>query len=110
MPARPAAAGNLDRTWSGRGSSGVAAMPMAPAIRPRWLPEMWIEVAGGLRAGLASWSLWRMPPMYNCPPGWHSGPFGRRCFRNGLVIPTLAQCTKKAPRKRGFSQCDADAH
>jgi hypothetical protein len=21
-------------------------------------------------------------PLYNCPPGWHTGPFGKRCFRN----------------------------
>jgi hypothetical protein len=21
-------------------------------------------------------------PLYNCPPGWHPGPFGRRCFRD----------------------------
>jgi hypothetical protein len=21
-------------------------------------------------------------PIYNCPPGWHSGPYGQRCFRN----------------------------
>ena len=21
-------------------------------------------------------------PRYSCPPGWHSGPHGWRCFRN----------------------------
>jgi hypothetical protein len=21
-------------------------------------------------------------PLFNCPPGWHTGPFGRHCFRN----------------------------
>jgi hypothetical protein len=21
-------------------------------------------------------------PLYSCPPGWHTGPFGRHCHRN----------------------------
>jgi hypothetical protein len=21
-------------------------------------------------------------PLYNCPPGFHTGPFGRHCYRN----------------------------
>jgi len=21
-------------------------------------------------------------PVFSCPPGWHTGPFGRHCYRN----------------------------
>jgi hypothetical protein len=54
--------------------SGSQAMPLAPLDQAASSDT--IRVAGG-----------RGPyggcrPMYNCPPGWHSGPFGRRCFRN----------------------------
>lgn len=39
-------------------------------------------------ADFCGWGFHRGPyggcrPMYNCPIGWHPGPFGRRCFRNG---------------------------
>lgn len=30
--------------------------------------------AGGQAGGYA--------PGYSCPPGWHVGPYGRRCWRN----------------------------
>jgi hypothetical protein len=56
------------------------AMPVAPLDQPPSADI--IRVAGG-----CGWGFHRGPyggcrPMYNCPPGWHSGPFGRRGFRN----------------------------
>jgi hypothetical protein len=55
-------------------------MPVAPLDQPASADI--IRVAGG-----CGWGFHRGPyggcrPMYNCPPGWHSGPFGRHCFRN----------------------------
>jgi hypothetical protein len=60
--------------------SASKAMPVAPLDQSEQADI--IRVAGG-----CGWGSHRGPyggcrPMYNCPLGWHSGPFGRHCFRN----------------------------
>ena len=46
------------------GMSASQAMPLAPLDRAQAASGDVIRVAGG------------------CGPGWHSGPYGRQCFRN----------------------------
>jgi hypothetical protein len=57
------------------------AMPLAPLAQTAANDGI-IQVYGG-----CGWGGHRGPyggcrPLYNCPPGWHSGPYGRQCFRN----------------------------
>jgi len=57
------------------------AMPLAPLAQTAANDGI-IQVYGG-----CGWGGHRGPyggcrPLYNCPPGWHTGPYGRRCFRN----------------------------
>ena len=61
--------------------AGAQAMPLAP-LGATAANDGIIEVYGG-----CGWGGHRGPyggcrPLYNCPPGWHSGPYGRQCFRN----------------------------
>ena len=60
--------------------SASQAMPLAPLAQAS-SGEI-IHVSGGCGYLRPSRPLWRLPPIYNCPPGWHSGPYGQRCFRN----------------------------
>ncbi len=58
------------------------AMPLAPLPLATAGDAAIIQVSGG-----CGWGGHRGPyggcrPLYNCPPGWHSGPYGQRCFRN----------------------------
>jgi hypothetical protein len=55
-------------------------MPVAPLDQSASTDT--IRVAGGCGLGGHRGPYGACRPMYNCPPGWHSGPFGRRCFRN----------------------------
>jgi hypothetical protein len=60
--------------------SSAQAMPVAPLAQPE--AGAVIQVFGG-----CGWDGHRGPyggcrPLYNCPPGWHTGPWGRVCVPN----------------------------
>jgi hypothetical protein len=55
-------------------------MPLYPLDRAA--PNEVIQVAQGCGPGMHRGPRGACRPLYNCPRGWHSGPFGRRCFRN----------------------------
>jgi hypothetical protein len=60
--------------------SSAQAMPVAPLDQPE--VGAVIQVFGG-----CGWDGHRGPfggcrPLYNCPPGWHTGPWGRVCRPN----------------------------
>lgn len=62
------------------GFSQAQAMPVAPLDQAE--AGSVIQVYGG-----CGWGGHRGPyggcrALYNCPPGWHPGPYGRRCFPN----------------------------
>ena len=62
------------------GMSASQAMPVTPLDQAASADT--IRVAGG-----CGWGGHRGPyggcrPLYNCPPGWHPGPYGKHCFRN----------------------------
>jgi hypothetical protein len=64
------------------GTSASQAMPVAPLDQAQAEASIITPTAGG-----CGWVFHRGPyggcrPMFSCPPGWHSGPFGRHCFRN----------------------------
>ena len=67
------------------GAAGVSvsqAMPIAPLDQAQAEISIVSTTAGG-----CGWGMHRGPyggcrPMFNCPPGWHSGPWGRHCFPN----------------------------
>jgi hypothetical protein len=65
-------------------TAGISAqaMPVAPLDQAQAEISILSTTAGG-----CGWGEHRGPyggcrAMFNCPPGWHSGPFGRHCFRN----------------------------
>jgi hypothetical protein len=63
------------------GMTASQAMPVAPLDQQGPSADV-IQVFGG-----CGWGGHRGPyggcrPLYNCPPGWHTGPYGRRCVRN----------------------------
>jgi hypothetical protein len=65
------------------GVSVSQAMPVAPLDQAQAEVSIVSTTAGG-----CGWGMHRGPyggcrPMFNCPPGWHSGPWGRHCFPNG---------------------------
>jgi hypothetical protein len=62
------------------GLTSAQAMPAYPADRPT--SNEIIQVAQGCGPGMHRGPRGACRPLYNCPRGWHSGPFGRRCFRN----------------------------
>ncbi len=41
-----------------------------------------IRIAGGCGLGSHRGPYGGCRPLYNCPPGWHPGPYGKHCFRN----------------------------
>ena len=64
------------------GVSVSQAMPVAPLDQAQAEISIVSTTAGG-----CGWGAHRGPyggcrPMFNCPPGWHSGPWGRHCFPN----------------------------
>jgi len=64
------------------GMSAARAMPIAPLDQAQAEASVIEAASGG-----CGWLGHRGPyghcrPVFSCPPGWHSGPFGRHCFRN----------------------------
>lgn len=64
------------------GTFGSQAMPIAPLDQAQ--AEASVIEAASMGCG---WLGHRGPfghcrPLYNCPPGWHTGPFGQICVRN----------------------------
>jgi hypothetical protein len=62
------------------GFSTAQAMPLAPLNQDQ--SGSIIRVYGGCGYGGHSGPYGGCRPLYNCPPGWRSGPYGRRYFRN----------------------------
>jgi hypothetical protein len=62
------------------GFSAAQAMPVAPLHQDQ--SGSVIQVYGGCGYGGHRGPYGGCRPLYNCPPGWHPGPYGRRCFRN----------------------------
>jgi hypothetical protein len=62
------------------GFTAAQAMPVAP-LDPDQNGSI-IQVYGGCGYGGHRGPYGGCRPLYNCPPGWRSGPYGRRCFRN----------------------------
>jgi hypothetical protein len=60
--------------------SPVRAMPIAPLDQPE--AGNVIQVYGGCGWGAHRGPFGGCRPLYNCPPGWHTGPWGRVCRRN----------------------------
>jgi hypothetical protein len=64
------------------GTASSQAMPIAP------LDEAQAEASVIATASMGcGWLGHRGPfghcrPIFNCPPGWHTGPFGQICVRN----------------------------
>ena len=58
------------------------AMPLAPLAQDQALSGEFIHVSGGCGFYGHRGPYGGCRPIYNCPPGWHSGPYGQRCFRN----------------------------
>jgi hypothetical protein len=64
------------------GISASQAMPLAALDQAQAETSIVATTAGG-----CGWDGHRGPyghcrPLFSCPPGWHSGPYGRHCFRN----------------------------
>ena len=57
------------------------AMPLSPVGKSA--SDDIIRVADGCGPGFHRGPYGACRPLYSCPFGWHPGPFGRRCFRNG---------------------------
>ncbi len=60
--------------------SASQAMPLAPLAQAS--SGEFIHVSGGCGYYGHRGPYGGCRPIYNCPPGWHSGPYGQRCFRN----------------------------
>jgi hypothetical protein len=60
--------------------SASQAMPLAPLAQAS--PGEIIHVSGGCGYWGHRGPYGGCRPVYNCPPGWHPGPYGQRCFRN----------------------------
>ena len=60
--------------------SASQAMPLAPLAQAT--SGDIIHVSGGCGCYGHRGPYGGCRPVYNCPPGWHSGPYGQRCFRN----------------------------
>ena len=68
---------------AGVGLAGIAsaqAMPIAPLDQPA--AGAVIQVYGGCGWGGHRGPFGGCRPLYNCPPGWHTGPWGRVCRPN----------------------------
>ncbi|HXI06773.1 MAG: GCG_CRPN prefix-to-repeats domain-containing protein [Bradyrhizobium sp.] len=64
----------------GLGLAGVSAsqaMPIAPVAPSQ--AEV-IHVAQGCGPGFHRGPGGACRPLYSCPPGWRTGPYGRRCY------------------------------
>jgi len=58
------------------------AMPLAPLAQAQASSGGIILVSGGCGPYGHRGPYGGCRPIYNCPPGWHPGPYGQRCFRN----------------------------
>jgi hypothetical protein len=63
-------------------ATGSQAMPLAPLAPAAPGDAVIIQVAGGCGWGWHRGPFGGCRPLYNCPPGFHTGPYGRHCFRN----------------------------
>jgi hypothetical protein len=63
-------------------TTASTAMPVAPLDQSQVASSDVIQVYGGCGFGMHRGPYGGCRPLYNCPPGWHSGPAGRGCFRN----------------------------
>lgn len=64
----------------GLGLAGVSAsraMPIAPVAPSQ--AEV-VHVAQGCGPGFHRGPGGACRPLYSCPPGWRTGPYGRRCY------------------------------
>ena len=61
-------------------ASSAQAMPIAPLDKHQ--VGAVIQVFGGCGWGRHRGPLGACRPLYNCPPGWHTGPWGRVCRPN----------------------------
>ena len=61
-------------------SSPSQAMALAPLSQVQ--DGTIIQIFGGWPAGGHRGPYDGCRPLYNCPRGWHTGPYGRRCVRN----------------------------
>jgi hypothetical protein len=64
------------------GLSTVQAMPVAPLDQVQGQDSLITTVAQGCGAGSHRGPAGHCRPLYDCPPGWHSGPAGVHCYRN----------------------------
>ncbi|HEY6255654.1 MAG TPA: hypothetical protein VIY51_07635 [Xanthobacteraceae bacterium] len=64
------------------GMSASNAMPIAPLDEAGAQVSLIETTSGGCGVFNHRGPYGGCRPMFNCPPGWHSGPFGRHCFRN----------------------------
>ena len=62
-------------------TTGSHAMPLA-LFGATAADDGIIQVYGGCGLGGHRGPYGGCRPLYSCPPGWHPGPYGRRCFRN----------------------------
>jgi hypothetical protein len=60
------------------------AMPLAPIAPAGTAPSSGdvILVAQGCGPGMHRGPRGACRPLFTCPRGWHTGPYGRRCVRN----------------------------
>jgi hypothetical protein len=56
--------------------------PVMPALAQGASSVEIIQVAQGCGPGFHRGPRGACRPLYNCPRGWHTGPYGKRCFRN----------------------------
>jgi hypothetical protein len=61
-------------------TTGAQAMPLAAIDASNG--AVIIQVAQGCGPGGHRGHFGHCRPLYDCPPGWHSGPYGVHCFRN----------------------------
>jgi hypothetical protein len=62
-------------------SQAMPLAPIAPAMTGASSGEI-ILVAQGCGPGFHRGARGACLPLYSCPRGWHTGPYGRRCVRN----------------------------
>jgi hypothetical protein len=60
----------------------VQAMPVAPLDQLQAEASLISTVAQGCGLFRHRGPAGNCRPLYNCPPGYHTGPFGRHCYRN----------------------------
>jgi hypothetical protein len=67
------------------GLSAAQAAPLAPvmpAVAQGASSGEIILVAQGCGPGFHRGPAGACRPLFNCPPGWRTGPYGKPCFRN----------------------------